>query len=187
MDADRWRRVKELFDKILDCPPADQEAVKMQRPRDCHHRSRLLSFTGVLVLFIHSSYQAQPVEILPSSFQGEQKEKAKAPPRSKCLERDRQKSSIRLSSEDLMKLVIEKRALVKPGLLGRNQLRGIVKVEVALDEKGTVRCVVVRSGHPLARDSAVHSISKWVFKPYVVDDNAKSVFGIIIIPYDFRR
>jgi|SRR5262245_19966098 len=159
----------------------------MQRLRDWRHRLRLLLFTGVLVLFIHASYQAQSVEILPTSFQGEQIEEAKAPPRSKCLGRNRQKSSIRLSSKDLMKLVIEKRALSPPGGLGRNGLYGIVKIEVALDERGTVDCAVGIGGHPLARDSAVQSISKWVFKPYLVDHKAKSVFGIIIIPYDFRR
>jgi hypothetical protein len=86
-----------------------------------------------------------------------------------------------------MKLAIEKKPLAMPGLLGRNQLQGIVKVEVAIDERGTVQCVVGRSGHPLARDSAVQSVSKWVFKPYVVDHKVKSVFGILVLLYDFRR
>jgi len=26
MDADRWRRIEELFDKVLDCPPTDRTA-----------------------------------------------------------------------------------------------------------------------------------------------------------------
>jgi hypothetical protein len=41
-----------------------------------------------------------------------------------------------------MKHVIEKRDLTMPGGLGRNGLYGIVKMEVALDERGTVDCVV---------------------------------------------
>lgn len=159
----------------------------MQRPLNCFHRLNMLLFTGVLVMSIQSSDRAQSFDITPASFQNDLKEEAKAPPQSKCFGRDRQNSSIRLSSEDLMKLVIEKRALAMPGLLGRNQLQGIVKVEVALDEKGIVRCVKGTSGHPLARDSAVQSVSKWVFKPYVVGRKARPVFGILVLPYDFRR
>jgi hypothetical protein len=147
----------------------------------------VLLFTGVLVISIQSSDGAQSFEITPSSFRSDRKGEAKAPPRSKCVEGNKQKNSLRLSSEDLMKLVIEKRALAMPGLLGRNQLQGIVKVEVAIDEKGTVQCVVGKSGHPLAKDSGVQSVSKWVFKPYVVNHKAKSVFGILVLPYDFRR
>lgn len=159
----------------------------MQRPRNCLHRLNMLLFTGVLVMSIQSSDQAQSFEIAPSSFQSDLKEGAKASPRSNCFEWNRQKSAIRLSSKDLMKLVIEKRPLAMPGLLGKNQLQGIVKVEVALDEKGIVYCVKAISGHPLARDSAVQSVSKWVFKPYVVGRKAKPVFGILVLPYDFRR
>ena len=159
----------------------------MRRSRNRLNWLNMLLLTGVLVISTQSSARAQFIDITPTFFQSDLKGEARALPRSKCFGRDSQKGSIRLSSEDLMKLVIEKKALAMPGLLGRNQLRGIVKVEVALDETGTVLCVAVKSGHPLARDSAVQSVSKWVFKPYVVNHKAKSVFGILVLPYDFRR
>ena len=138
-----------------------------------------------MVISTQSSARAQFIDITSTFFQSDLKGEARALPRSKCFGRDSQKGSIRLSSEDLMKLVIEKKVLAMPSLLGRNQLRGIVKVEVTLDEIGTALCVVGKSGHPLARDSAVQSVSKWVFKPYVVNRKAKSVFGILVLPYDF--
>ena len=159
----------------------------MERSRSCLNWLNILLFTGALVTSTQSSERAQSFEVIPLSFQSELKEEAKALPRNTCFERNSQKGPIRLSSEDLMKLVIEKRALAMPALLGRNRLQGIVKVEVALDEKGTVRCVVGKNGHPLARDSAIQSISKWVFKPYIVNYKAKPVFGVLVLPYDFRR
>jgi outer membrane biosynthesis protein TonB len=135
----------------------------------------------------------QPIEweqsfgksFLPSQSEQSEREKTRSP--GKCVGRNNWKNPVRLSSKDLMGLVLEKTPLNPPALLGRNNLHGIVKVEVLVNENGKVHCALGRSGHPFARDSAVRSVSKWGFKPYVIDGKVRSVTGILAIPYDFRR
>lgn len=159
----------------------------MQRNLSQCHQLIASWFISVLVIAI------LPIEREPSfgnSFllsQSEQSEGKKTCSPGRSVGRNKRGNPVRLSSEDLMSLVVEKAPLNPPALLGRNNLHGIVKVEVLVNENGKVHCALGRSGHPFARDSAVRSVSRWVFKPYVIDGKAKSVIGILALPYDFRR
>lgn len=144
-------------------------------------------FISVLVLAIQPMERGQSFgkSLLPSQSKQSEGEKTHSP--SGCVGRKNRQNPVRLSSEDLMSLVLEKTPLNPPALLGKNNLHGTVKVEVLVKDNGEVHCVLGKSGHPLARDSAVRSVSRWVFKSYVIDGKAKSVVGILALPYDFRR
>ena len=123
--------------------------------------------------------------LLPSRSKHSEKEQTDSP--GKCIGQSDQKNTVTLSSAALMSLVARKQPLNPPALLGRNHLNGIVKIEVLVNEKGEVQCSVGRSDHLLAKDSAVRSVSTWVFKPYVIDGKAKPVISILAVSYDFRR
>lgn len=144
-------------------------------------------FIIVLVIAIQPIEQRQLFgkALLPPHSEQSEVKKTRSP--SKCVGRNSRENPVRLNSEDLMSLVLEKTPLNSPSLLGRNNIHGIVEVEVLINKDGKVHCVLGRSGHPLARDSAVRSVSRWGFKPYVIKNKAKSVIGILALPYDFRR
>lgn len=100
---------------------------------------------------------------------------------------DRKGCPVRLSSEKMMKYVADKIPISPPALLGNNNLRGVVKLEVVVDKKGEVKCARGVDGHPMARNMAVQAVSKWKFRPYKVDGKCVAILGYLNIPYDFSR
>lgn len=89
------------------------------------------------------------------------------------------------SSSELMERVIDKQPVERPGVLGKNNLRGVVTIQVVIDKNGKVICTRGVEGHPLGIASAIRSLRKWTFRPYVSNGKRKSMVGILSIPYDF--
>ena len=67
-----------------------------------------------------------------------------------------------LSSDDLMRRVIEKSELTFP-MLGHGHLRGAVKIDARIDTRGNVACADAIDGHPIAIASAMAAIREWKF------------------------
>jgi hypothetical protein len=89
------------------------------------------------------------------------------------------------SSTELMDRVIEKQPVERPGVLGKNQLRGVVTIQVVIDKNGKVVCTRGVEGHPLGIASAIRSLCGWTFRPYISNGKRKSIVGVLSIPYNF--
>lgn len=92
---------------------------------------------------------------------------------------------VSLSSANLMKRVLQKAPIERPGSLGRTQLRGVVHIEIIVDESGHVTCSYGLSGHPIALGAAVRSVSQWLFRPYMRNGKPKAVSSVLVIRYNF--
>ena len=89
------------------------------------------------------------------------------------------------SSSELMERVIDKQPVERPGVLGKNNLRGVVTIQVVIDKNGKVICAHGQEGNPIGLASAIRSLRKWTFKPYVSNGKRKSIIGVLSIPYNF--
>ena len=95
-------------------------------------------------------------------------------------------SPVWLTSDDLMRRVIKKAGLIFP-MLGHGHLRGVVRVDVRIDARGSVACAHAISGHPIAIASAMAAIQDWKFKPFIQDGKPMPVHGHLTISYDVAR
>ena len=93
--------------------------------------------------------------------------------------------AVRLSSDQLTKLVA-KRTPVEPPMMERLNIHGTVKVAVCVNRKGKAIALAVLDGHPMAQQSVIESVRKWVFTPYSKNGKAKMVEGVLDIAFDFR-
>ncbi len=89
------------------------------------------------------------------------------------------------SSAELMDRVIKKQPVERPSVLGKNNLRGVVAIQVVIDRNGRVICTNGVEGHPLGIASAIRSLREWTFKPYISKGKRKSIAGTLFIPYNF--
>jgi TonB family protein len=99
---------------------------------------------------------------------------------------DERGTPIWLSSESLMRRLIEKSDLSFP-MLGHGHLHGDVKLELLIDERGNVACVRAVGGHPIAISSAMAAVSTWKFRPFTKHDKRMPVLGHLFVPYDVDR
>jgi hypothetical protein len=150
-----------------------------------HNRYKwsVLVVTSIYVLFA-----AWPISVYPSKPQAVQN--ASQVNKSPCLKikdllRDRQGHLRWFSSHELMERVIDEQPVERPGTLGKNNLRGIVTIQVVIDKDGKVSCAHGEEGHPLGLASVIRSLYKWTFRPYVSGGKRKPIVGILAIPYNF--
>ncbi len=99
---------------------------------------------------------------------------------------DENGSPVWLTSDDLMRRVIKKVGLTFP-MLGHGHLRGEVKVDIRIDERGNLACAHAVSGHPIAIASAMTAIQGWKFKPFHRDGKNIPILGHLTIPYNVAR
>jgi len=57
----------------------------------------------------------------------------------------------------------------------KNKVQGVVILKVETTAQGGVHLIEVISGHPLFNDAAMAAARQWVFKPYIVNGEAKPV------------
>ena len=100
--------------------------------------------------------------------------------------RDERGVPIWLGSDDLARRIVQKADLEFPMLDG-SRLRGEVKLNILIDEKGELSCAVAISGHPIAIASAMTAIRSWRFKPFTQRERAVPVLGHLTIPYSAGR
>jgi hypothetical protein len=103
----------------------------------------------------------------------------------KDLLRDKQGGPVWLTSEELLDRVIESAPIERPGPLAKNNLRGVVSIQILINKHGKVICAQGLDGHPLAVGAAIHSVRGWTFKAFTVRGERKSVVGVLNLPYDF--
>lgn len=84
-----------------------------------------------------------------------------------------------------MDRVLEKQPVERPGPLGKNNLQGVVRLRILINNRGRVICAQGVDGHPLAIGPAIHSVRRWTFKAFMVNGKRKSVAGVLELPYDF--
>jgi TonB family protein len=101
------------------------------------------------------------------------------------LLRDSRGLPVWLNSSELMDRVIEKRSIVRPASLGKNSLRGTVRIRVLIDKTGRVICAQRLKGHPLGVSAAIKSLQAWSFRPFIVNGQLKSVAGVLTLTFDF--
>lgn len=90
-----------------------------------------------------------------------------------------------LTSAELLDRVLKKEPVERPGPLGKNNLRGVVRLRILINNRGEVICAQGVDGHPLAIGPAIHSVRRWTFKAFMVNGKRKSVAGVLDLPYDF--
>jgi len=103
----------------------------------------------------------------------------------KDLLRDKEGRPVWLTSEELMDRVLEKAPVERPGPLGKNNLQGVVRLRILINNRGKVICAQEVDGHPIAIGPAIHSVRRWTFKAFTVNGKRKSVAGVLDLPYDF--
>lgn len=72
---------------------------------------------------------------------------------------------------------------VYPAEALKNKVQGVVILGVETTEQGGVRLAEVISGHPLLNDAALTAVKQWVFKPYVVNGEAKAVAFTVTVTF----
>ena len=65
----------------------------------------------------------------------------------------------------------------------RMRVNGDVTVKVTLDRRGKLVSARAVCGHPLKISSAVFAVSKWKFRPCLVDGKARKVSGIVTVRF----
>jgi hypothetical protein len=103
----------------------------------------------------------------------------------KDLLRDKQGRPVWLTSAELMDRVLEREPIERPGPLGKNNLRGVVRIRILINKHGKVICAQGVDGHPMAIEPAIHSVRRWTFKAFTVSGERKSIVGVLDLPYDF--
>lgn len=84
-----------------------------------------------------------------------------------------------------VKLMVQKtKPILPPCCAEMLHLVGTVVLAIAVDTDGNVTCLRVVSANPLIAASALNSISKWKFKPYVSDGRKKNFCGRIAVQYE---
>ena len=99
---------------------------------------------------------------------------------------DESQRPVRLHHQELLKFIVTRTALLPPSNLHNSKLHGKVTVEVCIDQTGAVANVRAVKGHPFAMSSALYSVSKWTFTPYLQRGKAKCAIGLLTLDYDFR-
>jgi WD40 repeat protein len=94
--------------------------------------------------------------------------------------------TIRLSSNQLLQRVIQKSPIERPSMLGKNQTRGVVAIQILIDKQGRVVYARGVEGDPFAIASSTKSLRNWRFTPYVRKGRQRSVTGVVSLPFDFR-
>lgn len=71
---------------------------------------------------------------------------------------------------------------VYPAEALKNRVQGVVLLGVETTEQGAVRLAEVISGHPSLNEAALTAVRQWVFKPYIVNGEAKAVaFTVTVV------
>jgi hypothetical protein len=99
---------------------------------------------------------------------------------------DERSALLWLSSDELMRRVIQKKGL-SFSMLGHGHLQGAVRLDIRIDERGDVECVQAVGGDPIAVSSAMAGIRDWRFRPFVRRGKAMAVHRHLTIRYEVAR
>ena len=74
-----------------------------------------------------------------------------------------------------------------PPLAKMARIQGIVRLEVVIGKDGTVQEVKVLSGHPLLIESALLAVSKWRYRPTLVNGEPVEVVSEVAVNFQLTR
>ncbi len=144
-----------------------------------------MSFSGCLNTIFVAIFFAATAGL--SHSQAAPDDKAAAPNCCRPSAADKEGAPVRLQAQRILKLVTKQTPLAPPGMLGRNNMHGLVTVEICVDQNGALLEVRAVSGHPFAITSAMESVPHWSFKPYKSGGKVKCAIGTLTLKYDFSR
>ena len=150
----------------------------LKDPNQCH---KLFAVALVLLLFL----LVEASVFSETAVQDTGTDKNWSCLKRKDLLRDKQGRPVWLTSAELMDRVLEQKPIERPGPLGKNKLRGLVRIRILINKHGKVICAQGVDGHPMALGPAIHSVRRWTFKAFTVNGERKSVVGVLDLPYDF--
>ena len=91
--------------------------------------------------------------------------------------------SAELSGKD-MRSRLRHTQSIDPPCCGRNlDLKGTIVLLVVVGETGDVTCIELLSGDPMIVTSAIHSVAKWKFQPYLAKGQSRSFYGRLSIKF----
>jgi len=79
-------------------------------------------------------------------------------------------------------LVVERVAPTWPPERGMRVI-GDVTVKITIDENGKLMSARAICGHPLKKDFAISAVSKWKFRPDMMNEKARKAIGIVIVHF----
>lgn len=90
---------------------------------------------------------------------------------------DRDGKPIWLNTDSLLKSATHCKAPKMPAFARQARIEGNVSVDILVNDKGTVSCAKLVSGHPLLASSAINAASDWKFRPKKRDGKAVWFYG----------
>jgi len=91
---------------------------------------------------------------------------------------------IRVSQEDAMRAVVAKVAPDYSPVPKQLRLQGDVKVDVEINEEGTIEKVISTTGNPVLVQCAKEALKHWKFTPFKSD--GKAVKAITTLSFSFK-
>jgi TonB family protein len=92
---------------------------------------------------------------------------------------------VTVSAAEVEKLIIHQVTPIYPEAAQPSNLSGVVKLNVVIEQDGTVSAVTVLSGPKVFQSAAVNAIKWWRFQPYVINGQAARVQTVLAI--EFRQ
>ena len=93
--------------------------------------------------------------------------------------------NLQVSEQLMLGNVISKTAPIYPPVAKAAHVSGTVLLHAIITTGGTISDLSVISGPEMLRDAAIDAVSKWVYKPYVVDGKAVKVDTTISVNFHF--
>ena len=90
-----------------------------------------------------------------------------------------------ISSDELLKRVVDKYPVERPETLGKSNLKGDVTIQVMVNPTGKIICTHGLRGNPIGIAAALLSVHKWTFKPYKTIRKPIYILSELTISYDF--
>jgi TonB family protein len=79
--------------------------------------------------------------------------------------------------------VVKRVAPVYPGIAKARRIQGIVALEVSIGKDGKVGNGYLLTGPPLLAWAAIHAVSRWRFRPFLVDGTPRKVNTVVEITF----
>jgi outer membrane biosynthesis protein TonB len=92
-------------------------------------------------------------------------------------------NTTKLSPRQLKSLLWKTEMIQPPPLANQLRLSGTVVLAIAVDARGIVTCLQRVTGHPLIIGSVIDSVSRWKFRPYIVQGRPTSFCGRVALQF----
>jgi TonB family protein len=100
---------------------------------------------------------------------------------------DRHGKPIWLDTDSLLKRATHCKAPEMPALARQARIDGYVFVDILVNDKGTVCCALLVSGHPLLATSAIDAAKNWTFRPKERDGKGVWFYGHLRFHFLLKR